>query len=85
MDRRHFIALIGGAAVIGRLPARAQQNERTRRVGVLMNLTADDPEGNARSTAFIKGLEELGWSAGGNLRIDYRWGGRTGAIPQVRN
>jgi len=56
------------------LPARAQQNERTRRVGVLMNLTADDPEGNARSTAFIKGLEELGWSAGGNLRIDYRWG-----------
>jgi len=74
VDRRHFIALIAGAAVIGQLPARAQQNERTRRVGVLMNLTADDPEGNARSTAFIKGLEELGWSAGGNLRIDYRWG-----------
>ena len=74
MDRRQFVALIGGAAVTGQLPARAQQNERARRVGVLMNLSVDDPEGNARSTAFINGLQELGWSAGKNLRIDYRWG-----------
>ena len=74
MDRRQLIALIGGVTITGRLPARAQQSDRARRVGVLMNLTADDAEGNARSAAFIGGLEELGWSAGRNLRIDYRWG-----------
>src|SRR5262249_29199311 len=74
MDRRRLIVLFGGAALTGQLPARAQHSERARRVGVLMNLTADDPEGNARSTAFINGLHELGWSAGSNLRLDYRWG-----------
>jgi len=75
VDRRQFIALIGGAAVTGQvLPAHAQRNERVRRIGALMNLSADDPEGNARSTAFTNGLQELGWSAGRNLRIDYRWG-----------
>jgi putative tryptophan/tyrosine transport system substrate-binding protein len=62
-------------AVTGQvLPAHAQQNERAPRIGVLMNLSADDPEGNARSTAFTNGLQELGWSAGKDLRIDYRWG-----------
>jgi putative ABC transport system substrate-binding protein len=73
MDRRHFIALMGGAAVAAQLPAHAQ-SERARRIGVLMNLATDDPEGSLRSTALINGLQELGWSDGRNLRIEYRWG-----------
>src|SRR5258705_11111027 len=44
-----------------------------RRIGVLMTLAADDPEGQARLTAFAQGLQELGWSVGRNVRIDYRW------------
>ena len=47
-----------------------------RRVGVLMNLAADDPEGQARIAAFLQGLQQLGWTDGGNVRIDYRWGAR---------
>jgi ABC-type uncharacterized transport system substrate-binding protein len=66
--------LLGGAAVAWPLAARAQQGERMRRVGVLMNLTADDPEASDRVTAFAQGLQQLGWTAGHNVRIDYRWG-----------
>src|SRR5262245_66564369 len=73
MKRRDFITLIGGAAVWP-LAARAQQRERIRRIGVLMNLAADDPEAPARIAAFAQGLADLGWSIGRNLRIDYRWG-----------
>ena len=53
--------------------ARAQ-GERMRRIGVLMNLTADDPEAPARVTALAQGLQQLGWTVSRNLRIDYRWG-----------
>ena len=74
MKRRQFITLIGGAAVAWPLAARAQQTERIRRVGVLMNLTADDPEAPGRVAAFAQGLGELGWTIGRNVRIDYRWG-----------
>ncbi|MET0706691.1 MAG: ABC transporter substrate-binding protein [Tardiphaga sp.] len=74
MRRREFIALLGGAAVAWPLAARAQQPERMRRIGVLMNLAADDPEGQARLTAFLQRLQQLGWTDGRNLRIDYRWG-----------
>ena len=74
MKRRDFITLLGGAAAAWPLAARAQQGERVRRVGVLMNLTADDPESSARVTAFAQGLQRLGWTAGHNVRIDYRWG-----------
>src|SRR3984893_17583014 len=73
MRRRDFITLLGGAAVAWPLGARAQQPERVRGIGVLMNLAADDPEGQARLTAFVQGLQQLGWTADRNVRIDYRW------------
>ena len=56
------------------LAARAQQPEQMRRIGVLTNLVADDPEAQARVGAFLQGLQELGWAVGRNLRIEYRWG-----------
>jgi putative ABC transport system substrate-binding protein len=73
IGRRKFLATLGGAAAWPRA-ARAQQGERVRRVGALMNLTADDLEASARVTAFAQGLQQLGWTVGRNLRIDYRWG-----------
>ena len=74
MTRRELIALLGTTAATWPLGARAQQADQMRRVGVLMNLGADDAEGHARLTALTDGLQELGWSESGNLRIDYRWG-----------
>jgi putative tryptophan/tyrosine transport system substrate-binding protein len=73
VKRREFIAALGGAAAWP-LAASAQQPDRMRRIGVLMDLTADDPEGRSRITAFAQGLQALGWTVGGNGRIDYRWG-----------
>jgi putative ABC transport system substrate-binding protein len=70
--RRKFIALIGSAAAWP-LAARAQQRERTRRIGVLMHLAADDPEGQRRVAAFLQGLQERGWAVGRNVDIDMRW------------
>ena len=75
MKRRDFITLLGGVAAAWPLVARAQQPERVRRIGVLMNVAADDFEGQARIIAFGQGLQELGWVIGRNLRIDYRWAG----------
>ena len=74
MRRRKFIMLLGGA-VAWPLAARAQQPERMRRIGVLMALTADDPESQPRLAAFAQGLQQLGWTIGQNIRVDYRWGG----------
>ena len=74
LRRREFITRLGGAAAAWPFVARAQQAEQMRRVGVLMNLAADDAEGQARLTALAQGLQELGWTDGRNLRIDYRWG-----------
>ena len=71
--RREFITLLGGAAATWPLAARAQQPERTRRIGVLTNLAADDPEGQVRFTAFAQALAQLGWNVGQNLRIEQRW------------
>ena len=56
------------------LVARAQQSDRMRRIGVLMHVTENDPDGQARLTAFVERLKELGWSEGRNLRFDIRWG-----------
>jgi len=72
-SRRAFITLIGGAAAWP-LAARAQQRGRMRRIGVLMNLASDDAEGQARLAAFHQGLQQLGWTVGGNVQIDYRFG-----------
>ena len=71
--RRAFITLLGGMA-LWPLAGRAQQGDRMRRLGVLLNLAEDDPETRARLAAFLQGLRELGWSEGRNLEIDYRWG-----------
>jgi len=73
-SRRDFITLLGGATIAWPLAARAQQPERMRRVGVLMNLGSDDAEAQARNAAFLQGLQELGWTVGRNVRIEYRWG-----------
>jgi putative ABC transport system substrate-binding protein len=74
MQRREFITLLGGAAVAWPVVARAQQPSRLRRIGVLMGLAADDPQGPSFITAFAQGLQALGWTTGSNVRIDYRWG-----------
>jgi putative ABC transport system substrate-binding protein len=73
MRRRDFVTLLGSAAMLP-LSARAQQRERMRRIGVLMNFTSDDPVSQDRLAAFVRGLQELGWTVGHNLQIDYRWG-----------
>ena len=74
MRRREFISLLGGAAAAWPTVARAQQPDRARRIGVLMNRAADNPEGQDRLAAFHQGLQELGWGVGRNVRIDVRWG-----------
>jgi putative tryptophan/tyrosine transport system substrate-binding protein len=73
MKRREFITLVGGAAALWPLAARAQQGERMRRIGVLMSQAANDTEGQARVASFLQGLQELGWSVGRNTQIDTRW------------
>ena len=74
MKRRDFITLLGVAAAVGwPVLARAQQRERMRRVGVLMHLAADDPEGQSRVAAFLQGLQEADWAVGRNVNIDVRW------------
>jgi putative tryptophan/tyrosine transport system substrate-binding protein len=74
MRRREFITLLGGAAVTWPLTARAQQPTGMRRIGALMNLAADDPQSSVEMAAFVGGLQERGWTLGGNVRIEYRWG-----------
>jgi putative tryptophan/tyrosine transport system substrate-binding protein len=73
MRRREFITLLGGAAVAWPLAARPQQPDRMRRIGVLMNLTADDAVARARIGAFRQRLQQLGWTEDRNMRIEYRW------------
>jgi putative ABC transport system substrate-binding protein len=73
MRRREFMTVLGGVAAAWPLATRAQQPERMRRVGVLMAVAADDPESQRRLTAFVQGLQELGWTDGRNIRIETRW------------
>ncbi len=73
MRRREFIAGLASAAALP-LAAAASAQQRMRRVGMLNTLAADDPESSLRIAAFAQGLQQLGWTSGGNVRIDYRWG-----------
>jgi putative tryptophan/tyrosine transport system substrate-binding protein len=75
MRRREFITLLGGAAAAWPLAARGQPGERVRRIGVLMPLTADDADEQALMPIFVQGLQQLGWTDGSNLRIDFRGAG----------
>src|SRR5262245_21805828 len=73
IERRKFLATLGGAAASWPLAARAQQPERTRLIGVLMGGAETDLESPARVKAFEEALARLGWTVGHNLRIEYRW------------
>ena len=73
MRRRDFITLVGGSAAAWPLALRAQQSGQMRRLGVLMPFARDDSEAQARITAFLQGLQKLGWTEGRNLHIEYRW------------
>jgi putative ABC transport system substrate-binding protein len=73
LRRREFIAGLGGAAAAWPLAARAQQGNRMLRLSVLMSLAENDPEAQARIAALARGLGDLGWTEGRNLRIEYRW------------
>jgi putative ABC transport system substrate-binding protein len=72
MQRRDFLGVLGGAAAWP-LTARAQQSDRVRRIGVLLNFAADDPEAQAQNLAFVQSLHQLGWTDGRNVRIETRW------------
>jgi putative ABC transport system substrate-binding protein len=75
MRRRDFIKVIGGAAATWPVAARAQQAERTRRIGVLSGLSESDPSAQPMVAAFEGALAKLGWTGGSNVVIEYRWGG----------
>jgi putative tryptophan/tyrosine transport system substrate-binding protein len=72
MRRRDFLTLLGGAAAWP-LAAGAQQSGRMRHIGALMGLPADDPESQARAAGLLQGLQELGWTVGRNVQIEWRW------------
>jgi putative tryptophan/tyrosine transport system substrate-binding protein len=74
MRRREFITLVSGAAATWSLAARAQQRDRTRLIGVLMGYAESDPAVLSYLAAFRVELAKLGWTEGGNLRIELRWG-----------
>jgi putative ABC transport system substrate-binding protein len=83
MRRRDFIKAIAACATMWPLVGRAQQSRRVRRVGVLMNLAADDKEGQARLIAFVQALSDLGWKNTSNVQIEACWGaGDTGRFQQ---
>jgi putative ABC transport system substrate-binding protein len=81
--RRSFLSLLGGAAAAWPMEAWAQQQgERVRRVGILLSAAANDPEYPTLLAAFLQELQQLGWTAGPNLRFDIRWG--AGDVDNIR-
>jgi putative ABC transport system substrate-binding protein len=84
IGRREFITLVGGAAAVWPFAARAQQGERTRRIGVLSHLSENDPTAQQFVAAFRQRLQELGWVDGRNARIDIYWGAGDDALSDTR-
>src|SRR6516165_5489547 len=82
MLRRAFIEGLAGSTAAWPLTARSQPREQRRFVGALINLSANDPEGQARVAAFLQGLQEAGWAVGRNVRIDIRWD--AGEVDRIR-
>ncbi len=82
MRRREFVTLLGAAAIASSRDVLAQRTERVRHIGVLVNLAESDPEGRSRVMAFRRGLDELGWTEGRNLQVEYRWA--VGSADRVR-
>ena len=81
-SKSHEATGIHQTVVAWPLAARAQQSGQMKHLAVLMNETADNPEGQSRFAAFLQGLQEAGWAVGRNLRIDIRWG--AGDIDRLR-
>jgi hypothetical protein len=75
MKRREFITLLGGVAVAWPFAVHAQQVGSIRRIGVLMSWDESDPEIKTFLSGFMQGLAELGWTDGGNVRMEVRWAG----------
>src|SRR6266550_35049 len=73
VKRRQFMALLGSAAAAWSVVARAQQPERMRRIGILLNASSDDPQYQGWVGAFLQALALLGWTIGRNVRIDTHW------------
>src|SRR5262249_9065491 len=83
IGRREFITLLSGAAAWP-LAVSAQQPHGGRRIGVLFNLSKDDPEGQIRFAAFRKGLQDLGWIEGRNVQLYDRWAGGDPTLAQAQ-
>src|SRR6476660_5071680 len=80
MRRREFITLLGGTPVTWPIATWAQQRGQVARLGVLMSAAANDPDGDARITAFRQALQRLGWTEGQSVQIDVRWAGGDAAL-----
>jgi putative ABC transport system substrate-binding protein len=74
IGRRKFIAALGGATVVWPIAPRAQQGEGMRRIGLLQGLAENDPVAQANNAGFLQGLQQLGWTDGRTVHIDFRWG-----------
>jgi len=75
MRRREFLKIVGGAAAAWPFGARAQQSAGAKRLGVLMSVRENDPEGKAQLSGFTEALAALGWTIDRNLWMEIRWGG----------
>jgi putative ABC transport system substrate-binding protein len=73
MRRREFLGALGGAAAAGG-PFAARAQERVRRIGMVAGIDANDPDAQNRTSAFLQAMQQLGWTDGRNLRVDYFWG-----------
>src|SRR5215831_16654826 len=80
MRRREFITILGSAVVVWPLSAHAQPGERMRSIGVLTPLPADLADAQERHAVFLQTLRQLGWTEGGNVRIEARWSAGNPAI-----